>query len=267
MDKYRTILWSLLAILCAVYIILNTFNYKLTGIYYFSSDQISSMIQQIEKDKYVEYVCDEPSNVCGGWGDRMKGILSAYGLSLLLNRKFSLLITKPCNMELILRPNEVDWLELRSRADFVQLNSSNFFIRENFGLVKEFETNNFMSYINQSYYRTSNIIKLKTNLMMINAVAKNPTVSARLKEIGFNDPKKFKLYYQTYNWYKKLFKLAPKYDKKYSSILSKAKPNKSTFLICSQLRIGGKTQSNVKDDTVYTHGNESLKFWQFISEK
>lgn len=47
------------------------------------------------KDKYVIYECTN-ENLCGGWGDRLKGIMSSYAWSLITNRKFLIKHTRPC---------------------------------------------------------------------------------------------------------------------------------------------------------------------------
>ena len=52
---------------------------------------------------------------CGGWGDRLKGIMSTYALSLVLNRSFSIEITQPCPLESMLLPNKVNWVSNYSR--------------------------------------------------------------------------------------------------------------------------------------------------------
>jgi len=70
-----------------------------------------------------------------------------------------------------------------------------------------------------------------------------------------------------YKWYNDLFKLSPKLQQKYDKLFKKAKPNDNTFLICAQIRMGNVTQNNIKDDTVYTHKNESFKFWDLINRE
>ena len=46
---------------------------------------------------------------CGGWGDRQKGIISTYLLSLLTNRTFALHFTSPCKLTEFLQPNSCTW--------------------------------------------------------------------------------------------------------------------------------------------------------------
>ncbi|CAF4971028.1 unnamed protein product [Rotaria sp. Silwood1] len=58
--------------------------------------------------KYLVYVCHEN---CGGWGDRLRGIMSLFMLSLMLDRNFRIEITHPCNLSYILRPNLYNWIQ------------------------------------------------------------------------------------------------------------------------------------------------------------
>ena len=63
----------------------------------------------IEKtcDKFVRYTCDNGN--CGGYGDRLKGIISAYIWALLTNRKLEIDISHPCLIQRVLEPNAFDW--------------------------------------------------------------------------------------------------------------------------------------------------------------
>lgn len=69
------------------------------------------VVSSTSEHRFIMYRCDREldKNLCGGFGDRLKGILSAYLWSLLTNRTFLLKVTKPCNMITLLEPNEVEW--------------------------------------------------------------------------------------------------------------------------------------------------------------
>ncbi|KAK3585957.1 hypothetical protein CHS0354_038500 [Potamilus streckersoni] len=60
----------------------------------------------VSKDKYLIYIC---SSECGGWGDRIKGIVTSYLLSVISNRTFGINITFPCQLNQFLIPNLVNW--------------------------------------------------------------------------------------------------------------------------------------------------------------
>ncbi|XP_059147433.1 uncharacterized protein LOC131935116 [Physella acuta] len=58
--------------------------------------------------RYLVYLCDSES-LCGGWGDRQRGIVSVYILSRLINRQFRIVMQTPCNLSFFYRPNQVPW--------------------------------------------------------------------------------------------------------------------------------------------------------------
>lgn len=56
--------------------------------------------------KTMIYSCQ---SFCGGWGDRLRGILSAYVLALLSDRHFMIDMNYPCPISNVLEPNFVNW--------------------------------------------------------------------------------------------------------------------------------------------------------------
>ncbi|CAF2699652.1 unnamed protein product [Rotaria sp. Silwood2] len=67
---------------------------------------LTAILTPKRRGKYLVYVCHEN---CGGWGDRLRGIMSLFMLSLMLDRNFRIEITHPCNLTHILRPNLYNW--------------------------------------------------------------------------------------------------------------------------------------------------------------
>jgi len=61
-------------------------------------------------DKTMIYSCQ---SFCGGWGDRLRGILSVYILSLLTNRHFMIDMNYPCEISKVLEPNFVNWTYIK----------------------------------------------------------------------------------------------------------------------------------------------------------
>lgn len=86
-------------------------------------DKVSGAIADsvpCEERKYVVYRCYK---VCGGLGDREKGIVSAYLLALLTNRTLVIDMFSPCRLETSIVPNNVNWLKCKSYALNVPGNS------------------------------------------------------------------------------------------------------------------------------------------------
>ena len=71
------------------------------------SEYFSKYFPQLKTDRMMIYSCVD--NICGGWGDRIRGLYSVYILSVFQNRTFAIEIMKPCDIGEFLRPNILDW--------------------------------------------------------------------------------------------------------------------------------------------------------------
>ncbi|ESP02160.1 hypothetical protein LOTGIDRAFT_157314 [Lottia gigantea] len=61
-------------------------------------------------EKYLVYLCDEKRD-CGGWGDRQRGMVSLFLLSLVWKRTFKILISSPCDIKPYYKPTkEYNWI-------------------------------------------------------------------------------------------------------------------------------------------------------------
>ncbi|ESO99263.1 hypothetical protein LOTGIDRAFT_173751 [Lottia gigantea] len=66
--------------------------------------------QEKINEKYLVYLCDE-KGYCGGWGDRQRGIVSLFLLSLVWKRTLKILISSPCDIKPYYKPtNEYNWI-------------------------------------------------------------------------------------------------------------------------------------------------------------
>lgn len=59
-------------------------------------------------ERFMIYACSGPG-LCGGWGDRLRGLYSVYLLSVLQNRSFGIEMNRPCPIEKFIRPAVLDW--------------------------------------------------------------------------------------------------------------------------------------------------------------
>ncbi|RNA37766.1 hypothetical protein BpHYR1_023949 [Brachionus plicatilis] len=60
-------------------------------------------------NKFIQFECTISGQFCGGWGDRLKGILSTYAISMIIDREFTIKMTRDCDLRRILEPNEINW--------------------------------------------------------------------------------------------------------------------------------------------------------------
>ncbi|XP_052802949.1 uncharacterized protein LOC128233105 [Mya arenaria] len=68
------------------------------------------------KRRYLIYSCKK---ICGGLGDRQRGIITAFLFALLTNRTFIIDSTYPCELETIIEPNMYNWLHCKNYASNV----------------------------------------------------------------------------------------------------------------------------------------------------
>ena len=211
--------------------------------------------------KYVIYECVDRR--CGGWADRLKGILNAYAWSLITKREFLINITQPCNIYNLLDSNKIKWNQ--NLDDLIET-----------GHLKKNYSKYILSKIDDSKYRSdlrfvdvinfekdADIISIRTNLEWFGPLARNKYVHDRLIELGFV-PNKFDMNLVFKSWFNKLFKLSKKLDLTYRKFLKNVK-NNETNLICAQVRIGGK-RPNVRYDKVFTKLENSKYYWDYINE-
>ena len=78
-----------------------------------------------DKMKFLVFVCSgwQP---CGGWGDRQRGIVSTYILAVLMNRTFSIILDKPCDISQFLIPYQYNWRSCHEYTKNIPLTRSNF---------------------------------------------------------------------------------------------------------------------------------------------
>lgn len=103
----------------------NRLNYWLTNNSRTIGINLTAILAPKRSGKYLVYVCHENcggkkfifveihfiSRLVKGWGDRLRGIMSLFMLSLMLDRNFRIEITHPCNLTYILRPNLYNWTQ------------------------------------------------------------------------------------------------------------------------------------------------------------
>jgi len=195
--------------------------------------------------KYVIYECTD-EDLCGGWADRLKGIMSAYAISLLTDRYFLIYNIKSCLL-----------------SDYFESNS--YFLNEsiNYTQVDQLWFLNDLSYRESlrfvsAFNFTSKYISIKNNLDWIEPLSANPIFEKKINELGYN-VKKFKIQFVFKEWYSKMFKLNSRLNEKYLKFLKKAKPNKNTKLICCQVRVGGGYDSDV-----FMEKEKTKIYWNYI---
>lgn len=200
---------------------------------------------------YQKYIMYECGKICGGWADRLKGIMTTYALSLLTNRTFLIKMNKPCQLEKYLQPNEINWSAKISRN---KLTTRKLFIYWNWNYVREkFLKTNFLN-----YNKDKELIVVRTGFNLVKYLTYNKKHHKRIRDLGY-DVAEFNLEYQFNKWYKKLFKFNSDLEALKSNLVKQAKPTNRTKLVCAQIRLG-----SGGIDLEFASRNSSKSFWKFI---
>ena len=201
-------------------------------------------------DKYVIYECiDDNGWLCGGWADRLKGIMSAYAWALLTNRKLILDVTKPCSLTNFYIPNKIQWnqdIKKIFELNNIKNKSSQFKIWQWGGMKYEMS-----DWKLEQFNPNSTIVYIRNNIDWLDPFAKNKHIKNRLVELGF-DIDKFQMQFLFKKWFDNLFKLNKTLEIKYSNYLKRMKPNNNVKLVCAQIRT-----EFLKEETVKL-------FWDYI---
>ncbi|XP_041369818.1 uncharacterized protein LOC121383787 [Gigantopelta aegis] len=202
--------------------------------------------------RYIIYECNK-NGLCGGWGDRLKGIVSSYLISLITNRTFGISITAPaCNLTDYFEPHLIDWNIDLDRLK--NLPSKRISHMDNGLFFRTADTKNFSALMKETviYYR------------------QNYEFIPRLQESDFHA--------SDFLWMKKwtrdrvfahvmriLFKLKKRLKTVLIDFINKAKPNKKWKLMCAHIRLG--RNPTIPNDSEQRNNNETIKvIWDFITK-
>jgi hypothetical protein len=214
---------------------------------YSSTTRISRKIYSSRNESDKNYVVYECTNeiLCGGWGDRLKGIMSAYAISLLTDRYLLIYHVKPCLLDHFFEPS-IYFINATINDD----QASKMWYLNNEDFRKS------LSYLN-AFNLTSKYITIRNNLEWIEPLSKNKIYKEKIKELGYTE-RNFKIQFLFKNWYSEIFKLNKRLNEKYLKFLKKAKPSNKTKLICAQVRVGdaGGTQFMKRENLII--------YWNYI---
>lgn len=181
--------------------------------------------------------------------------MTAYAISLLTNRSFIIDLSKPCNLQDIIIPNEVEWT-LSSLPKKEGFTKHHLLLHWDFDFVR----NHLMKINFLKYYNQKNVIVVRTGLNLVQHLSVNRKHHKKIKSLGYA-VEKFNIENLLFQWYRNLFKFKEDFQEHFNKVLKKAKPNKHTKLICAQIRIG------MKGDMQFTKRNNTKLFWNLIKEK
>jgi len=121
--------------------------------------------------RFLVYRC---KNVCGGWGDRLKGITTMFLLAQLTNRTFLIDMPKPCEFSTLLSPNKYEWNKCLVEAKSVNSNSS-----KHISLMSPINLKK-MDDIIYGNLSKNRVISIQTNVQEVHKIRKHNTSRERI---------------------------------------------------------------------------------------
>ncbi|XP_046570557.1 uncharacterized protein LOC124278827 [Haliotis rubra] len=208
---------------------------------------VSDAHAHVHSDRYIIYTCDG-TFYCGGWADRLKGVVAAYLLANATNRKFGIHMTVPCDISNYLLPNLIDW-----RIDVSKLGNDS--------------TSFFMGMSDAVFMKNTELMKLENtfphrvtyfafNLDIVPHLRRNVLYSDNFKwMVGMKNHEVFSHVYKT------LFRLSPALEEKLQEFNMKLPLGSS--LKCAQIRLG-RNPSNLNDTEVRGSYYDVRLVWDFF---
>jgi hypothetical protein len=206
---------------------------------------------------------------CGGWGDRLKSIVSGYWLAMLTNRSLIIRMNRPCNLNEIFEPNELNWnvevndeiiKQKKIRSKFIKLMNPKYF-KEKLETTKTTR----LKYFDDDRFK---LIILLTNRNFADALANNKMFAERFQRLGIANQSLVQLKYSFDDIYRRLFKFTPSVQQKYDRFVQRAKPyGANSTLICIHIRLGqhrDERNSWRKVDVTYQQRQNSELYWEFV---
>jgi hypothetical protein len=157
-------------------------------------------------------------------------------------------MTKPCNIQEFLKPNEINWnIEIPHDKNLTQFL---FHIYWDLSFVNsELEKINFLQ-----FNKEADIIVVRTGLQLIKQLTFNPNHHKKIASLGYKI-EEFTLETRLNEWFKRLFKLDSSILNEYESFL---KDLSSSDLVCAQIRLGD------KHEKPFALRNSTRLYWNLI---
>ena len=143
-------------------------------------------------------------HLSGGWADRVKGIMSAYAVSIVTNRQLVINITTPCPLTEYLEPNEINW---------------------NIDLPNDLTTVKHQISWNWTYFNEildkldldKDVIAINSGLDNVFRIGAHPKYEQKIIEAGYTKEEFTSFKRLTFaKWYRKLFKFKPSLEIDYA---------------------------------------------------
>ncbi|GFR96788.1 hypothetical protein ElyMa_006307300 [Elysia marginata] len=228
-----------------------------------ANSTLSSMIgpQRVDKpQKYLIYRCDmEGMRFCGGWADRVKGVLLTYVVANLTGRVFKVEMLKPpCDLLRYLTPNLVNWsLPVSFHRQIGKHGSRAISKVDNVRFLADIHQINFTQMIEEEGAKYT---YFKANLDYSSGLQKSKLYSESLSWMANLSNDQF-----LSTLYKRIFKLSGYLQQRMDDFMQEALPTERHRLICAQVRMGA-NPTIPNDSVVRFHEANLALVWKFLAK-
>ncbi|KAK7087774.1 hypothetical protein V1264_021782 [Littorina saxatilis] len=199
--------------------------------------------------KFLIFTCRSSDGISGGWGDRQKGMVNAFLLATVTNRRFGIVFNEPCDLRQFYVPNEYNW-------DVPELQNKSWkYVRSIDGMTP-FRNDLYHMDFNEEY--PQDVIFLHTNNEHYKAITLNPHYNLTLPVWA---QKPLSLFF--HDAWNMLFKPTRELQNRVDSFLHKIHFfNRTKPLVGFHVRIGKSSEMN--DFSVRNHKEKLGPVWDFV---
>ncbi|XP_046572941.1 uncharacterized protein LOC124280973 [Haliotis rubra] len=226
-GRYKIKVVKLLIVLPVVFSL-----YQLTKVtdVHVTDVEMTSLTAKQTRSHYIIYNCGGRFGLCGGWSDRVMGILMTYLISLGTNRKFGIEMTSPpCSLTSYVVPKMIDWYSVVDEVAHLGHTASKGFhnLYNNANLVFHAKTVDFDKWLRHD------VTYITSNLDYVDSLKMNPRyMNGPLSWMkGMTRDQVFAKAYE------EIFQLSPSLNRSLTDFISKARPNSDYQLICAHIRV------------------------------
>ena len=202
-----------------------------------------------ETERFMIYQCIK---FCGGWADRLKGIITAYIIATLTNRTFGIqIVDNECTLTNHLKPNEVNW-DIPQSVDLTT-GSGKYYKLDH---ARFYEN---LAWVDLDEIFPSRVVFFKSNLDRYDKIKPNKLYR---KQLEWMQPlSRAEIFARIY---RKLFKFSPEVRTILDRTLKLARPTENGRLICGHVRFAGNAGNFPDTQRRHTtaHGKTLLNFLQ-----
>ncbi|GFN83849.1 hypothetical protein PoB_001035500 [Plakobranchus ocellatus] len=200
--------------------------------------------------------------LCGGWADRVKGILLTYVIANLTGRIFKLeILEPPCNILQFVIPNLVNWTLSVTLHDRMDKNVREACVINEVDNVPFYNNIHFLNFTEMHPMRDAKYIYVMANLDYSEGLSKSVTYSHQLSWMSnLNNAEILS------TLYKRIFKLSPYLQDKMNKFMTSTLPTQRHRLICAHARMGT-NPTNPYDSVVRLHETDLAFVWKFLSQQ